>query len=649
MPIAKTSPFGSWKSPITSDLIVSASYALGDLSVDQDDVYWVESRPSEGGRYVIIRRRPGASDEEMTPAPFNARTRVHEYGGGAYVPASGTVYFSNFSDNRIYRQIGTLAPEPLTAAGDQRYADLVIDRHRNRIVCVCEDHSRTDREPVNSVASIPLDPSVHSGSLPITLVAGADFYSSPRFSPDHKRLAWLSWNHPNLPWDGTELWVGQIGGDGLLSGASLIAGGPDESIFQPEWSEDGALYFVSDRTGWWNIYKLADSKVEPVTQKEVEFGAPQWVFGTSTYAFVRNDQIVCAYADRGMWRLALLDTITRELREIDCEYTEIRSVRSASGKAFLCAGSPTEPLSIVSLDPASGTFNALRRSSSVQVDSGYLATPQSIEFPTENGLIAYGLYYSPRNKDFHGPADQRPPLIVISHGGPTAAASSALSLSVQYWTSRGFAVLDVNYGGSTGYGRSYRERLNGNWGVVDVDDCVNGAKFLAGQGQVDPNRLIIRGGSAGGYTTLAALTFRDAFKAGASYYGISDLEALEKEGHKFESRYSHSLVAPYPQGRELYIRRSPIHFTDRLSCPIILFQGLEDKVVPPNQAEMMYAAVKTKGLPVAYVPFEGEQHGFRKAENIKRSLDSELYFYSRVFGFDLADKVDPIHIDNLPG
>jgi dipeptidyl aminopeptidase/acylaminoacyl peptidase len=645
MPASKSSPYGSWKSPITSDLIVSASYGLGDLAVDNQDLYWVESRPSEGGRYVIIRRPPGAKDEEMTPAPFNARTRVHEYGGAAYVPASGTIYFSNFSDNRIYRQVEHSAPQPLTAAGDLRYADLVIDQQRNRIICVCEDHSRTDREPVNTIAGVSLD----AVGLPVALAAGADFYSSPRISPDHNRLAWLSWNHPNLPWDGTELWVGQIGSDGLISNSSLIAGGPNESIFQPEWSEDGSLYFVSDRTGWWNIYRLVDSKVEPVTQKEVEFGAPQWVFGTSTYAFLKKDLIICAYADRGVWRLALLDTCTRELHQLDSEYTDIRAVRSASGKAVLCAGSPAEPLSIVSLDTASRTFNVLRRSSSVQVDPQYLSTPQAIEFPTENGLTAYGLYYPPRNKDFHGPADQRPPLIVMSHGGPTAAASSALSLSVQYWTSRGFAVLDVNYGGSTGYGRSYRERLNGNWGVIDVDDCVNGAKFLAGQGQADPNRLIIRGGSAGGYTTLAALTFRDAFKAGASYYGISDLEALEKEGHKFESRYSHSLVAPYPQGRELYWQRSPIHYTDRLSCPIILFQGLEDKVVPPNQAEMMYAAVKAKGLPVAYVPFEGEQHGFRKAENIKRSLDSELYFYSRVFGFDLADKVDTVHIDNLPG
>jgi dipeptidyl aminopeptidase/acylaminoacyl peptidase len=642
--MAKVCPYGSWKSPITSDLIVSATYGLGDLAVDGQQVYWVESRPSEGGRYVIIRRLQDGKSREMTPFPFNARTRVHEYGGAAYVAAGDRIFFSNFSDNRLYCQTGDSEPSPLTAPADLRYADLSIDPARNRIICVCEDHSQPDRQPVNTIAAVSITP----GALPATLIAGADFYSNPKLSPDHNHLAWLSWNHPNLPWDGTELWLGEIGKNGQISNPLRIAGGPDESIFQPEWNEDGVLYFVSDRSGWWNLYRYKDSRVEPVTQKEVEFGAPQWVFGTSTYAFINPDQIICSYAEHGMWRLALLDTNSRELHPIESPYTEIRSVKSASGNAFLCAGSPTEPISIIEFDPVSRRLNVLRRSSSVEVSPDYLSIPRPIEFPTEHGLTAYGLFYAPRNPDFEGPEDQRPPLIVMSHGGPTAAASSALSLSVQYWTSRGFAVLDVNYGGSTGYGRSYRERLNGNWGVVDVDDCVNGARFLARQGMVDPARLIIRGGSAGGYTTLAALTFRDVFKAGASYYGISDLEALEKEGHKFESQYSHTLVAPYPRQRDLYHQRSPIHYTHQLSCPIILFQGLEDKVVPPNQAEMMFAAVKAKGIPVAYVPFEGEQHGFRKAENIKRSLDGELYFYSRVFGFDLAEPVEPVHIENLP-
>ena len=545
MPKAIVCPFGSWKSPFTSDLIVSTTYGLGDLATDGQDLYWVESRPSEGGRYVIIRRQPQGTATPLTPAPFNARTRVHEYGGAADAAPGRRIYFSNFSDNRIYCQTEESEPSPLTAPAEARYADLVIDPTRDRIICICEDHSQPDCEPVNTIAAVSLTP----GALPANLVAGADFYSNPRLSPDHTRLAWLSWNHPNLPWDGTELWLGEIGQDGMISNPSRIAGGRDESIFQPEWSQDGVLYFVSDRTGWWNLYRYENSRIEPVTRENLEFGAPQWVFGTSTYAFVKPDQIICSYAQHGMWRLALIDTNSLELKPIESRYTEIRAVRSASGKAFLCAGSPTEPLSIVEFDPTSGTFDVLRRSSSVEVDPDYLSTPEPVEFPTEDGLTACGLFYPPRNRDFQGPEDQRPPLIVMSHGGPTAAASSALSLSVQYWTSRGFAILDVNYGGSTGYGRSYRERLNGNWGLVDVDDCVNGARFLAIQGLVDPERLIVRGGSAGGYTTLAALTFRDVFKAGASYYGISDLEALEKEGHKFESKYSHTLVAPYPEGR----------------------------------------------------------------------------------------------------
>jgi len=330
----------------------------------------------------------------------------------------------------------------------------------------------------------------------------------------------------------------------------------------------------------------------------------------------------------------LLDTRTRELERIETPYTEINSLRVAGKRAVFCGGSPAEAMAVVELDVATRTTTVLRRASSVTIDAGYLSLPETIEFPTEGGLTAFAFFYAPRSRDYEAPAAEKPPLIVISHGGPTSAATTTLKLNIQYWTSRGFGVLDVNYGGSTGYGRAYRERLNGNWGVVDVDDCVNGARHLAEQGKVDGGRLIIRGGSAGGYTTLAALTFRDLFKAGASYYGISDLELLEQDCHKFESRYNHSLVGSYPESKELYRARSPIHFTDRLSCPIILFQGLEDRVVPPNQSEMLYEAAKAKGLPVAYVAFPGEAHGFRQAANIKRSLDGELYFYSRVFGFD---------------
>jgi dipeptidyl aminopeptidase/acylaminoacyl peptidase len=636
-------PFGSWKSPITSDLIVAGTIGLGDIALDGEDTYWIESRPSEGGRSVIVRRTPDGIVTDVTPPGFNARTTVHEYGGGAYIVDAGTVYFSNFADQQLYRQQKGEAPQPITSTEKMRFADGVIDHHRNLIYCVREDHTAGGRDAINTLVKINLAGDT-AGEV---IVSGNDFYSSPRLSPDKSRLAWLTWNHPNMPWDGTELWVGELDEDGRIASADYVAGGKDESIFQPEWSPGGVLHFVSDRTGWWNLYRLFDGHIEPLREKDAEFGTPQWVFRMSTYAFQSERRIICVYCERGTWHLAILDATTSRLEPIEIPYTEIASLRAAAGRAVFCGGSPTEPLSIVSLDLTTREPRILRQSSSIEIDKAYLSIPRAIEFPTENELTAHGFFYAPASGDYQAPAGERPPLIVISHGGPTSASTTTLKLNIQYWTSRGLGVLDVNYGGSTGYGTAYRRRLNGQWGVVDVDDCVNGARYLVERGEADGDRLIIRGGSAGGYTTLAALTFRDVFKAGASYYGISDIELLEQDCHKFESRYNNSLIGPYPERKDLYIARSPIHFTDRLSCPIILFQGLEDKVVPPNQAEMMYEAALKKGLPVAYVAFEGEQHGFRKAENIKRSLDGELYFYSKVFGFELAEPVEPVKIENL--
>jgi dipeptidyl aminopeptidase/acylaminoacyl peptidase len=442
--------------------------------------------------------------------------------------------------------------------------------------------------------------------------------------------------------------VGEIGSDGLIGHKHQVAGGTTESIFQPEWSPDGTLYFVSDRSGWWNLYHLdAANQVQPVCPAAAEFGAPQWIFGLSTYAFVSPDRIICAYAEQGWWRLGEIDIPTGKLERIDGPYTDIMYVRTMPDRAVFWMGAAAEPFSIVELDLSTYKTKVLRRANSAQIDGGYISEPQGVEFPTENGLTAHGFYYAPKNQDFVAPAGEGPPLLIKSHGGPTSAAIPVLSLTIQYWTSRGIAVLDVNYGGSTGYGRPYRERLDGAWGIVDVDDCVNGARYLAAQKKADGDRLMIDGGSAGGYTTLCALTFRNAFKAGASHYGVSDAEALAKETHKFESRYLDRLIAPYPEGRELYLERSPINYVDQLSCPVIFFQGLEDAVVPPNQAETMVDALKKKGLPVAYVAFEGEQHGFRRAENIRRALDGELYFYARVFGFELAEPVEPVEIANL--
>jgi dipeptidyl aminopeptidase/acylaminoacyl peptidase len=625
--------YGSWKSPITSDLIVAGSIRLGEIRLDGETVYWSEGRPTEGGRSVVVKRLPDGQITDLTPMPFNARTRVHEYGGAAFNVFDGTLYFSNFADQRLYRQTEAFTPE-----SKLRYADTIWDAKRDRLICICEDHTE-EGEPTNKIVAV--SPAIE------TLVSGNDFYASPRLSPDGSQLAWITWNHPNMPWDGTELWMAEVTAEGTLELPQKIAGGLTESIFQPEWSPDGTLYFISDRTQWWNLYRWQQGQAEPLCPKAAEFGLPQWVFGMTTYGFESAESLICTYVENGVQHLARLNTQTLELSEIETPYDQIGGLQVSSGWAAFVGGSASEPSAIALLNLTTGAIETLRRSSDIAIDSGYLSIPQVLEFPTENGLTAYGFYYPPHNQDYVAPEGERPPLLVKSHGGPTASTSAAFNPGIQYWTSRGIAVLDVNYGGSTGYGRAYRERLKGQWGIVDVDDCVNGAKYLAAQGLVDGDRLCIDGGSAGGYTTLAALAFRDVFKAGASYYGVSDLRALATDTHKFESRYLDGLIGAYPEQADLYQARSPIHAIDQLSCPLIFFQGDEDKIVPPNQAEMMVEALKAKGLPVAYVLYEGEQHGFRKAENIKRTLDGELYFYARVFGFELADEVEAVTIANL--
>ncbi len=642
----KVATYGSWESPITADLIVEKTVGLEQIVLDGRDIYWLEERPNEGGRYAIVRMSQDAEVKDVIPAPFNARTLVHEYGGGSFIVKDGTIYFSNFKDQRLYRKLPGKEPTlitPVTPKGDLRYADGIIDTKRKRMICVREDHRNNVSEPINTLISLNLD-FENEGDV---IVSGNDFYSSPRLNPDGEHLAWLTWNHPNMPWDGTELWVGELNEDGEVVNSKKVAGGVSESIFQPEWSPDGVLYFISDRSGWWNLYRMKDENIESLYEMKADFGVPQWRFVFSTYGFISEVEIICSYTEEGVWHIAKLDIENRKFNPIEIPYTDIYSLNVRDGSIVFCCGSPTEFESIVQLDLTSEKTKVLKHSSEVSIDSEYLSIPEVVEFPTEDGLEAHGFYYPPQNKDYRALEGELPPLIVISHGGPTSYSNNILSLSIQYWTSRGFAVLDVNYGGSTGYGREYRERLKGKWGIVDVNDCINGSKFLARRGNIDNNRMIIRGGSAGGYTTLSALTFHDYFKAGASYYGVSDLEALAKETHKFESRYLDSLIGPYPERVDLYRKRSPINFTERLSSPVIFFQGLEDKVVLPNQAELMVDALKKKGISVAYIPFEGEQHGFRRAKNIKRALEAELYFYSRVFGFEISDEVKPVEIENL--
>ncbi len=649
MPNPRIEPYGSWKSPVTSDRIVSESIKLGQLALDGDHLFWLESRPNEGGRNTVVRRDANGTIHALTPTPLNVRTRVHEYGGGAYGVADGIVYFANFSDQRLYQQRRDGPPEPITAEAPMRYADVCHDRRRNRLLCIREDHTKTthaDQEPRNTIVSIPLDsdPRDTSGEI---LVSGNDFYAAPRLRADGQQLAWLTWNHPNMPWDGTELWVADLHPNGALHAPRQVAGGADVSVCQPEWSPDGRLHFVSDHSGWWNLYRLADDKTVPLYPMEAEFGGPQWTFGQRLYGFESSHRIICAYTQHGFWHLGRVDIAQHTLERFDVPYTTVDDIHVHQSKIFCTASSPSEPMALVQIDIASHAVTVLRRSVDFSMDAGYISVPSAITYPTKDGATGHAFYYPPRNADCQGPPSAHPPLFVKSHGGPTGACVPALNLMIQYWTSRGVAVLDVNYGGSTGYGRAYRERLNGQWGIVDVDDCVSAVTTLINRDAVDPKRVAITGGSAGGFTTLCALTFRDCFTAGSSYYGVSDLRALARDTHKFESRYLDRLIGPLPEHADRYDRRSPIHFTDRLSCPLILFQGLEDAVVPPNQAENMFNAVRSKGIPVAYIAFQGEQHGFRRAEHIKQVLDNELYFYSKIFGFTPADRVAPIPIENF--
>ena len=650
----RSAPYGSWPSPWTASRISTAEVRASEVKLDGDRVYWLERRPTEGGRSVVVRRERDGGITDAVPKSANARTAVYEYGGGSYTVAGNEVCWTEFADQRVWRAPAADASAvlPVTIEGPWRFADLVPDPARRRLYAIQEDRS-VEPEPAHRIVAIDLGAPA-PGATPEVLVSGADFYASPAPSPDGSMLAWLSWRHPDMPWDRTELWLADVEPDGTLGNRRCVAGGEQvESIREPRFGPDGALFFVSDRSGYWNLYRLeADGSATPIAPVEAEVGGPQWVFGESFYAFAGPDDIVLAANHAGTWKLhrwrhGRLETLSER-------FTDVRYVQADAERVVWSGGSPVEPSAVVASslrEPAAGKEAAhveiLKRTSAMEGESGYLSRPRAIDFTTTNGDRAHGFFYPPAHAEIEGPADERPPLIVLCHGGPTAGASTALNAGIQFWTSRGFAVLDLDYRGSTGFGRVYREKLYGEWGRVEVDDCVAAVRHLAAEGEIDARRAVIRGASAGGYTTLAALAFRDTFRAGASYFGVGDLEALARDTHKFESRYLDRLIGPYPERRDLYVERSPLHAADRLSCPVIFFQGLEDKVVPPNQAEAMVEALRRKGIPVAYVPFPGEQHGFRRAENIRRSLECELYFYSRVFGFELPDPPPDLTIENL--
>ena len=634
---------GTWASPIAAVRLAAGSTALAEPRIDEGGIYWLEGRAAEGGRVVACRAEAGAATATLSPAPYNLRSRVHEYGGGACAVAGGAIAFSHFADNRVYLQRAAAAPEPLTAGGSQRHADFEFDLRRQRLIAVQEDHSVVAREPVNRLVAIPL-----AGGEPVALAAGFDFYAAPRLSPDGRQLAWLCWNHPQMPWNGCELWRAEVGDDGLLSAPRRVAGSETESLCLPQWSPGGVLYVVSDRSAWWNLYRVAGQELQPVCPMEAEFGQPAWVFGQSMYGFESEDSLIAICNRGGVSRLLRIALSSGQAAPIPSRYTAIEGLRVGHGPqgafAVALAGAADTPTQLVRIDLATGEHTMLADSVAELPDAAFLSPAQPLQYASADGRTAHAFFYPPRNRDFELPAGELPPLIVTSHGGPTSMSSGALRLAVQFWTSRGFAVLDVNYGGSTGFGREYKNLLAGRWGAVDVEDCVAGARHVAALGLVDGARMAIRGGSASGLTTLLALAFHRVFRAGTSLYGVADLAALDRDTHKFESRYTGWLFAESPERERLYRERSPLFHADKIDAPTLFLQGLDDKVVLPSQSEAMVEALKARGVPVAYLAFAGEGHGFRRQETVQRALEAELSFYGQVFGFRPAGEIEPVEI-----
>jgi len=622
----QTGSFGSWTSPITADAVVTQTGSLSEPRIDGDNIYWIEGRPLEKGRNVVVTRAADGTISDITPLLFNVRTQVYSYGGGAYAVHNNVVYFVNFGDNQIYQQVAGAAPTKITSNPSCFFADICVDVGRNRLIAVKEERPNDDvKNAIHTLVAIDIATGREN-----TLDSGSDFYSSPTLNLDGSRLAWLSWQHPNMPWTSTYLNVASVDQAGVLTGKQIVQGG-SESLFQPQWSPDGRLYFVSDRTDFWNLYRWSSSGVESILTRNAEFGVPQWNLGMSTYAFVSQDVMIYSYVQNGTWRLGRLEIPTLTAHDYPMEFSSLSGVRASASTVVLRYATSKSPPAIATVDVNTGTvlpIKLLVRPDSLQEFQDYFSTPQPIEFPTSDGDIAHAFYYPPYNPNWQAPPSEKPPLLVKSHGGPTAATESTLDLSLQFWTSRGFGVVDVNYRGSTGFGRKYREKLYGQWGVVDVADCISGAKFLAARGDVDAGKLAVTGRSAGGYTTLCGLTFHTEFAVGASYFGISDLVAIATETHKFELHYTDWLIEPFRPDSKLYHDRSPINFTQRLSAPVIFLHGKDDPVVPINQAEKMYTALQGQNIPTCLLIFQDEKHGFRQSVHLRQALEAELLFYS---------------------
>lgn len=630
--------YGSWVSPISAEMVSSKSIRFTGLDLSEDVVYWSEQRPCEKGRVTLLKNN-NQKILEILNAKYSARTRVHEYGGVPLFAFGDLVFFIADHDQGIYQVQENKKPIKIFAHKKCKFADVFFDKHSERLFAVKEELKKD--KTLNSIVAINL--STHKEEV---IAEGCDFYSNPRVSPDGKFLSYVCWDHPNMPWDKTTLMLHPIDENKSVQAGKVVAGSNEESIFQPEWSYDNTLYFVSDRSGWWNLYRYKNDQVEPLWEMKAEFGLPQWVFGLSTYGFVDVDTIACIYLDKGKQHLGLFKISTKSWQKIDTPFHFFNYLKVSQNKIAFIGSSPLLPSCVATYDIKFGKVKVIKSSQEVSIDPDYISEGKFVEFPTVENKKAYAYYYPPKNKEYNVIQDQPPPLIVKCHGGPTSFANNSFDLQVQYWTSRGFAYVDVNYGGSSGFGREYRQRLSGKWGIVDVQDCAKAVEHLVNLQLADPAKTVIKGGSAGGFTVLASLAFTKIYKAGASYYGVSDLEGLAHDTHKFELHYLDSLIGPYPEAKEKYLKRSPVSHIQDFSCPVIFFQGSEDKVVPPEQSEKIFLELKKKKIMTAYVLFEGEQHGFRKAESIKKSIEAELYFYSRVFQFAINDNIKAISIEN---
>ena len=637
-------PYGSWRSPFEIERLTDRVVFLVEPHAVEGVCWWLEGRPDEGGRQALIRRETDGALTRMTPEGFNARSRVHEYGGAAYLVSGDLVVVSDFATGRLHRVVRPGEIQRLTPERAWRFADAIHDAARNRLIAVREDHEpdvvARHGEWNNDLVAIDLA----TGDVSV-LAEGSDFYAAPRLSPDGSTLVWLEWHHPNMPWDGTELRISQIAADGSLADPRTIAGSRTEWISQPRWSPEGVLHFAAEPTGWMNLYRWVDGTAEQITDLEAELVGPDWQFGYSTYAFLPGGDILAIARSTGR------DGLIRIARDggigtIELPFTEMSSLSVDGERVLLRGAAPDHPARVVELD-LEGNIEVLRTASPNEPEAGDVSMPEHIEFPTTRGRTAFGNYYAPTNRSFAAPAGELPPLIVTSHGGPTANAFSGFATGIQLFTSRGYAVLDVDYGGSTGYGKAYRKRLEGEWGVVDVDDCVAGAKYLADKGLADGSREAIRGGSASGFTTLAALAFTDQFEAGCTYFGIGDLRGFVKDTHKFESRYLESIVGPWPEAKQRYLDRSPSLHAEQITAPVLVQQGADDRIVPPSEAERIVDALFERRIPHAYLLYPGEDHGFRGHDAIIRSFEAELSFYAQVFGFEPADDFEPLEIQFL--